>query len=78
MPTLERRVAVVTGGTRGVGRGVGRELAQAGARVYVTGRTAPDAADPAVTGIRCDHDVDDDAEAAFSRILGEAGPSTSW
>ena len=73
MPTLEGRVAVVTGGTRGVGRGVGRELAQAGARVFATGRTAPDAADPAVTGLRCDHAVDDDVEAAFSRILGDAG-----
>jgi Bacteriocin-protection, YdeI or OmpD-Associated len=30
------RVAVVTGGTKGVGRGVGRELAQHGARVFVT------------------------------------------
>ena len=41
---LQGRVAVVTGATRGVGRGVGAELARLGARVFVTGRsfTGPD------------------------------------
>jgi len=40
--SLDGRVAVVTGATKGVGRGIGRELAQHGARVFVTGRSAPD------------------------------------
>lgn len=35
-------VALVTGGARGVGRGIADVLADAGARVIVCGRTAPD------------------------------------
>src|SRR3989442_3947177 len=36
---LERAVAVVTGGSRGIGKGIATELGAAGATVYVTGRT---------------------------------------
>ncbi|HPG24053.1 MAG TPA: short-chain dehydrogenase, partial [Myxococcota bacterium] len=36
---LEQCTAIVTGATRGVGRGVAVELAAQGAVVYVTGRT---------------------------------------
>jgi dehydrogenase/reductase SDR family member 1 len=75
MQSLKGRVAVVTGGTKGVGRGVARELAQCGARVYVTGRTAPDSleSDPDIRGIRCDHREDAQVEATFDQIIRDAG-----
>jgi NAD(P)-dependent dehydrogenase (short-subunit alcohol dehydrogenase family) len=39
MQPLRDRVAIVTGGSRGAGRGVAVELGAVGATVYVTGRT---------------------------------------
>jgi NAD(P)-dependent dehydrogenase (short-subunit alcohol dehydrogenase family) len=40
--SLEGKVALVAGGTRGAGRGIAVELGAAGATVYVTGRTTRD------------------------------------
>jgi dehydrogenase/reductase SDR family protein 1 len=67
--------AVVTGGTKGIGRGVAAELARHGANVFVTGRSAPAEADPRdrITLFRCDHRHDDDVDAVFARILQVAG-----
>lgn len=39
MTDLRDRIAVVTGASRGVGRGIAHELGAAGATVYVTGRS---------------------------------------
>jgi len=74
MNTLEGQVAVVTGGTFGVGRGIAVALAACGARVFVTGRSADDGApaDERITGIRCDHRVDADVTVAFERVAREA------
>ncbi len=41
--TLENRVAIVTGGARGIGRGAAMELAKDGARVVVADRRADEA-----------------------------------
>jgi NAD(P)-dependent dehydrogenase (short-subunit alcohol dehydrogenase family) len=64
----------VTGATRGIGRGVGQELARHGARVFVTGRSAPDheRIDDRITGIRCDHRVDTQVKAAFHLVMHES------
>jgi len=75
MTTLQGHVAIVTGGSLGVGRGIARALALAGARVFVTGRSVDDGAaiDERITGIRCDHRLDAEVTAAFERVTRDAG-----
>jgi len=71
---LNEKLAIVTGGTKGVGRGVAHELARQGARVIVTGRSVPDHEpfDEPITALRCDHRVDEDVTALFTRVAGES------
>jgi NAD(P)-dependent dehydrogenase (short-subunit alcohol dehydrogenase family) len=75
MANLEGRIAVVTGGTFGVGRGIASVLAQSGARVFVTGRSIREGVsdDSTITGIRCDHREDEQVVAAFARVAEQAG-----
>ena len=71
---LRDRVAVVTGASRGVGRGVASALADAGMRVYATGRTVEGASLPAgVARLACDHTDDDAVARAFDRVRQDAG-----
>jgi NAD(P)-dependent dehydrogenase (short-subunit alcohol dehydrogenase family) len=79
-PDLAGRVAVVTGATRGVGRGIAVVLGECGATVYVTGRSTVDEVAAEVTergghGIaaRTDHTDDGQVEALFARVGEEQG-----
>jgi NAD(P)-dependent dehydrogenase (short-subunit alcohol dehydrogenase family) len=75
VPTLEGRVALVCGGSRGVGRGIARELSRNRATVYVTGRSETDLRQvgEGTRPIRCDHRVDAEVDAAFQHIAREEG-----
>src|SRR5262249_48357737 len=66
----------VTGATKGVGRGIARELSRQGARVYITGRSLVEREplEEGVTGIRCDHRNDAQVGSAFEQIARESGP----
>jgi dehydrogenase/reductase SDR family protein 1 len=67
-------VALVTGASRGVGRGAASALAAAGYRVYATGRNIVDADLPVgIIRIPCDHTRDEQTADVFSRIAVESG-----
>jgi NAD(P)-dependent dehydrogenase (short-subunit alcohol dehydrogenase family) len=80
---LEGRHAIVTGGSRGIGRAIASELAHAGAAVTLMGRDADrlsrTAAElgaqhgVAAAGITCDVTQDDAVEAAFARARDAHG-----
>jgi NAD(P)-dependent dehydrogenase (short-subunit alcohol dehydrogenase family) len=75
MEALSKKIALVTGASRGVGKGVAQELLAAGATVYITGRSKQDMAYLTPTGIPiiCDHRDDNQVRAAFGRIADEQG-----
>ena len=74
------RVALVTGGSRGIGLAAARRLQREGFRVAVTWRTeppsaleGPDGSDP-IFAVRCDVTDPDQLEAAFAEIEASLGP----
>ncbi|HZS46369.1 MAG TPA: SDR family NAD(P)-dependent oxidoreductase [Blastocatellia bacterium] len=78
MPNLTGKVALVTGASRGIGKGVAQELLNLGATVYITGRTAEDMQyireyDTTGTALVCDHRDDQQVEIAFDKIGDEHG-----
>lgn len=77
--SLEGKVALVTGGARGIGAAVSRELAAAGARVavnYRSGAGPAEALAAEIGGIALQADVSVVAEAAslVERVEAELGP----
>lgn len=62
---LQGHVAIVTGASRGVGKGVALALGSAGATVYVTGRTRRGAIPPALAALG--GTIDDTAEEITAR-----------
>jgi NAD(P)-dependent dehydrogenase (short-subunit alcohol dehydrogenase family) len=74
MTTTNRSVALVTGASRGIGRGVAQVLADAGMTVYATGRSIADAPLPdSVVRITCDHTDDQQVAPVFERIRDDEG-----
>jgi NAD(P)-dependent dehydrogenase (short-subunit alcohol dehydrogenase family) len=76
---LNGKIALVTGGSTGIGLAAAQELAAEGARVFITGRRQPelDAAvatiGSAATGIRADAAVLSDLDAVYAQIAKTAG-----
>ena len=67
-----QRIALVTGASRGVGRGVATSLAEAGYTVFGTGRSIETAQLPeAVIRVPCDHLKDEQTANAFDRVARE-------
>jgi 3-oxoacyl-[acyl-carrier protein] reductase len=76
--SLDGKVALVTGGSRGIGAAVARELAAAGARVALNYRSSAEAAEELageIEGVAVEGDVADPEQAAalVERVEGELG-----
>jgi NAD(P)-dependent dehydrogenase (short-subunit alcohol dehydrogenase family) len=70
---LEGKRAVVTGGTRGIGRAVVDRLAAAGALVVAVGRTAPVTDDMPALFVQADLASEEGCDTAAASILAQLG-----
>ncbi len=67
-------VALVTGGTRGIGRATALALAEAGHSVAVASRTEPDDLPEPLTWFECDVTSNESVERMFDEIEASLGP----
>lgn len=65
-------IAVVTGASRGAGRGIAAALLSSGWRVYVTGRTVTDPGEGGIA-VQLDHSDDAAVGALFERVAEQEG-----
>ena len=80
---LTGRIAIVTGGTRGIGRAIAKSLASAGAKVAITARNEKEIADAVaklnqlsggnVTGYVCDVRDYEQVKSVFAKVAQDLG-----
>jgi dehydrogenase/reductase SDR family protein 1 len=73
VPDLRGVVALVTGASRGVGRGCALGLAEYGATVHVTGRSLEDGRDGNIVRHKVDHADDAQTEGAVTAVIAAEG-----
>jgi dehydrogenase/reductase SDR family protein 1 len=80
MKPLKDKIALVTGGTRNVGKGIALALGEAGATVYVTGRSITENDVKGITkaggkgiAVICNHENDDEVKTIFELIEKNEG-----
>lgn len=70
---LKGKIALVTGGTKGIGKAIAEKLSEVGAQVVVTARTPPKDSKNEHYFIEADHSLPESAETVAKEILNTYG-----